>query len=426
MTTPILILSDAPSASSGLGRICRDLAVRIQRNLSDIYDVGTLGYGGNGDRNLPFPQYNIEGMKDWFIPTLKEVWENFAGNQKGIIFTIWDASRMVWFARPDVKEWCPDPELRDWLKNPPFLKAGYFPMDASGPNGQLSRMVAECLMGYDRVISYSDWANKMVTDTLSPADCEKRRLTALPHGVDTSVFYPRKNTINVFRQELEFAGPKFESYEKLVGIVATNQTRKDYGLALAALADVARDTPVRIFIQTDTLERHWSIPALLFDYGILGRCILNTKLVSDDVMAQIYSACDLTLGIGQEGFGLPLAESLACGTPVIGGAIGGQTQFMSESMLIKPETTRVEGLYDAVRGVYDPKAWSYWIKKALREKKTGETLLPPRFEWDNLWKNEWEPYFRALHGSLDQLTIVRHKSKTPVIGGTETEIRVGT
>ncbi len=402
MTTrvPILILSDAPSASSGLGRICRDLALRIATELPDLYEVATLGYGGNGDKSLPFFQYTIEGMKDWYIPTLKDVWENFAGTRRGILFTIWDASRLLWLARPDVKDWCPDPDMRKWLLKPPFIKVGYFPMDASGPNGLLSRMVAECLMGYDRIISYTDWSNKMVVDTLSPYDCQKRDVVSIPHGIDTAIFRPYRPERSIFRQELQFTGPTFDEFDKFVGIVATNQTRKDYGMAIAALAQVAKEVAIRIFIQVDILERHWSIPALLFDYGILHRCIINTAVVTDEVMARIYSTCDLTLGIGQEGFGFPLAESLACGTPVISGALGGQAEFMDESMLVKPEITRVEGPYDCVRAVYDPTAWSYWIKKALRVKKGGKSLLPQRFEWANLWKNEWEPYFRKLYQSL--------------------------
>ncbi len=411
MTVPLLIIGDAPSATSGLGRISKELAKRIALHLPDLYDVATYGYGGNGDRSLPFFQYPIESMKDWYLPSLQDVWENFADGRRGAILFIWDLSRTLWFARPDVKDWCPDPEMRKWLLNPPFEKWTYSPMDASGPKGMLSRMTAECLMGFDRAISYSDWANKMVIDTFSPADCEKRMLTAIPHGIDTSVFYPRKNTRSVFRQELGFTGPTFEPYDKFIGIVATNQTRKDYGLAIAALAEVAKDTSIRIFIQIDILERHWSIPALLFDYGLLHRCIINTKTVTDDVMAQIYSACDLTLGIGPEGYGFPLAESLACGTPVISGALGGQAEFMDKSMLIEPVATRTEGLYDSVRPVYDVKAWSYWIKKTLRQEKTGLSLLPPRFDWNNLWPNEWEPHFRKLHQNLSP-----SKAQIPVPG----------
>lgn len=407
--TPLLIISDAPSASSGLGRICRDLATRIATELSDIYEVATLGYGGTGDKNLPFFQFPIEGMHDWYIPSLRSVWENFAGDRKGVVLTIWDASRLLWFARPDTAGWCPDKEMREWLLSKPFEKWGYFPMDAEGPRGMLSRINSECLLGFDRIIAYSDWAKGTIERTLSPLDSEKRQLTAIPHGIDTSVFRPYnpRAVRGVFRNDMQFNGPVIEEYDKIVGIVATNQTRKDYGMAIEALALVAQDTAIRIFIQTDILERHWSLPGLLFDFNVLHRCIINTVQVSDEVMAKAYSACDLTLGIGPEGFGYPGFESLACGTPVIAGSLGGHAEHMEESMLIAPVATRIETCYNAIRPVFDPKAWEFWIRKALKKEKETETrfsspnsLLPPRLEWNNLWKDEWEPYFRTQHRIL--------------------------
>ena len=101
---PLLILSDAPSASSGLGRICRDLATRIHERMSDVCKVATLGYGGPGSCKLGFQQYTIEGMSDWVVPTLPEVWKDFAGEEKGAVLSIWDASRLAWYAQPERSE----------------------------------------------------------------------------------------------------------------------------------------------------------------------------------------------------------------------------------------------------------------------------------------------------------------------------------
>ena len=90
MPTPLLILSDAPTAGTGLGRITRDIAKRIRADLSDVFEVATLGYGGSYSRSLDFPQYSME-MKDWRVFNLPEVWRDFAGSRKGILMTIWDA-----------------------------------------------------------------------------------------------------------------------------------------------------------------------------------------------------------------------------------------------------------------------------------------------------------------------------------------------
>ncbi len=409
MKIPLLIISDAPSASSGLGRICKDLALGIHHSMSDLYEVATLGYGGPGDRRLPFPQYPIEGMNDWFIPTLKEVWENFAGTRKGVVLTIWDASRVLWLARPDSAIFSPEKTTREWLMSKPFEKWIYAPMDAEGPKNQLCCAIEDCLLGFDRIIAYSEWAKKNIENTFSDVDCQMRELVAIPHGIHTNVFHPHqeKNKRAVFRTELQYQGSVFEDYEKIIGIVATNQTRKDYGLAMEALAEVAKEIPIRVFIQTDIIERHWSLAKLLQDFNIIHKAIVSTAKVSDEVMAKLYSACDLTLGIGPEGFGFPIFESLACGTPVIAGSVGGHAEHLPSDTMVRPECFRIEGSYNSVRPVFDPKKWAYMIKKALNRKDESparfqlqKSLLPPRLDWKNLWPGEWEPYFRRQHQRL--------------------------
>jgi len=57
------------------------------------------------------------------------------------------------------------------------------------------------------------------------------------------------------------------NHHTMVGIVATNQARKDFGLGIQAVSELARERKVILWIHTDELERHWSIPALVHDYG---------------------------------------------------------------------------------------------------------------------------------------------------------------
>ena len=416
--TPLLILSDAPSATSGLGRICRDLATRLHAHCSDIFEVATLGYGGVGDKNLPFQQYAIEGMENWFIPSLPQVWQNFAGERKGAVFVIWDASRTLWLARSGNKQWNHDPMMRAWLASKPFAKWTYPAMDAAGPNGKLSVMIQECLLGYDRVIAYSKWAEDMIrASDFSAGWPELTGLTNLPHGIDTSVFKPRDRALarKVFTETLGFKGPAIKEHEKIIGIVATNQARKDWGLAMEAVSRI-KDVPFRLYLQTDTLERHWSIPALLMDYGLVDRAMINTGQVTDEVMSYIYSGCDVTLGIGPEGFGYPIFESLACGTPVITGSVGGHAEHMFKDAIIQPESFRIEGVFDSVRPVFDPQDWADGILEtfAWQDKPTQNvSRLPSHLRWDNLWP-KWEQWFREAHRSLPpQGRIQANSSSTP-------------
>jgi glycosyltransferase involved in cell wall biosynthesis len=392
--TPILILSDAVTAGTGLARIARDLATRIHAHLPE-FRVGSLGYGGSYSSRLGFPQYQME-MSDWVVHNLPEVWEDFAGDEKGIILWIWDGSRALWFARP---ECCPDQRLRKWLAKAPIQKWGYFPIDATGPHDKLTGILKHTIEGYDRILAYSGWAEAILRRTLSSPKLDG--LTNLPHGLDTSVFYPRDRHAarHGFGERIGARTAKGKWFNIpddvfLVGIVATNQIRKDWGLGIQTVAELAKDRKVMIWGHTDVLERHWSIPALLNDFGLIDNHIITSLDLSDEQMAWAYSACDLTLSIGLgEGFGFGAAESLACGTPTIAPNYGGG-EFIPKEFLVEPAAWRLEGPYDCYRPVMDVTDFARQaLKVSLTDRPQG-SLLPSRYEWPRLWP-EWAEWLKV-------------------------------
>lgn len=393
---PILIISDAPSATSGLARITRELATRLHENLGDVCRVATLGYGGPGSCNYGFQQYAIEGMSDWVIPTLPQVWDDFAGQEKGAIFTIWDASRLTWFSQPArCGLLTANPLLRQWLVQAPFQRWGYFPIDAKGPNGKLSFPLQQTYLGFDRILAYGNWAKDILQRSIGDGEASKRDLDSLPHGIDTDIFYESDRKLCRFlflkitgAEAFTAAPAAIANDEILVGIVATNQDRKDWALGIEAVSLLAKQRKVRLWIHTDQLERHWSIPALLIDYGLLDKTMVSLGFLPDEKMAEAYSACDATLGIGAEGYGYPLAESQACGTPVVTGAYAGGAEIVPREMQVEPIAYRAEGLYSSVRPVFNASDWA-----AKAEKMIGRRVsLDPQYAWQNLWPR-WETWF---------------------------------
>lgn len=391
MPTPLLILSDAPTSGTGLGRITRDLATRIHAHLPE-FRVGTLGCYGAYSRHLPFPQYVIE-MDDWVVGNLPEVWKDFSFGEKGILLTIWDGSRLGWLARPET---CAVPMLQGFLKMSPFEKWAYLPIDASGVNGKLTKGLTWIIDGFDRVLAYSNWAESILKRT-QRVDLD---LGSLPHGIDTSVFYPRPRV-----QARHNFGHKLKAMWRdnqtlisvpddalLVGIVATNQTRKDWGLGIATVAQLAKDRKVIVWCKTDVMDRQWSMQTLLTDFDLLKRQNIVTDLeYEDDTMAWAYSACDVTLGIGNgEGFGFPIFESLACGTPCIHGNYGGAAEHMPPAFLIEPIAERIEGVHNSIRKVYSPESWA----SAALHSKDVKFDFPRHLDWDELWPR-WEQWLKA-------------------------------
>lgn len=382
MKRKLLFLSDAVSASSGLARITRDLCTRVHEHLSGEFEIASVGYGGVGTGKYPWHQYHLHDVTNWLVPELPEVWADFVGDDEGILFCVWDASRLYWLANPSS---CPIPHLRRFVENARMKTWAYHAIDAEGPNGKVSGRIAEILKGFDRVLDYSAFSSRV---TGYPQH--------LPHGIDTSVFFPR-NKKQARRQFMDSGFQGLREDSLLVGIVATNQARKNWQLGIEAckiLLDRGHD--VRLWCHTDTMERYWSIPSLVMDYGLAGRVVMTTNRLTDEQLSWMYSACDVTLGIGPEGFGYPIAESLACGVPVVSGDYAAQAEFVPKQGLVDPIAFHYEGAFCSKRPIFDPVEWAdrVYLMRLTAGQVATHSLMPESLDWNTLWPR-WEKWFRG-------------------------------
>lgn len=388
MPTPILIISDAPDSGTGLGRITKDLAYLL--STMPEFRVGTFGRGGIGSRHLPYAQYTFDETQQWGEGLLIKACEDFSRDDDFIIFTIWDASRLFWFGAP---QHLPETPIKDFLLSGKFKRWGYFPVDGNGPWDRLSILSEETINGYDRILAYSQFGKRVL-----------RCGDFIPHGIDDTIFYPREH-----EEGREILGIDHEA--KLVGCVMTNQARKDWGLwAQIARQLISLDQGYKFWVHTDLLERYWSLPALIADFELSDH-VKITQSLTDDAMAKLYSACDVTMlpSLG-EGFGYPIAESLACGVPVVHHDYAAGHEIMPETILGKLGVIRTgvsEGLeyrLDTLHNIYRPVLYpDDWVEKIT-------DFMSGQWSWKTLheesraavehlfWRNlgpVWKNWFRA-------------------------------
>jgi glycosyltransferase involved in cell wall biosynthesis len=382
----ILFLSDAVSATSGLGRITRDLAVRVHNHLGEYFEVASVGYGGPGSKSIPFHEYHLHDVANWLVPELPQVWNDFAGDEEGILMCVWDLSRLYWLGIPQT---CPNPFLRRWVESVRESRKVKLwtshAIDAEGPNGKVSARIADTMKGFDRVLDYSEFSSKVTGNPVH-----------LPHGIDTSVFYPRdfKESREAFMKG-GFPGLRQDSL--LIGIVATNQARKNWQLGMETckiLLDRGHD--VYLWAHTDIMDRYWSLGTLIHDYGLSGRVAITNQRFTDDNMAKMYSACDVTLSIAPEGFGFSSAESMACGVPTVCGSYAAQAEFVPRLMQVIPVAYHYEGAFCSKRPVFHAEDWANKADflAAQRRQVASKSLLPERVDWNGstLWPS-WEKWF---------------------------------
>jgi glycosyltransferase involved in cell wall biosynthesis len=380
-TTPLVILSDSPLGSTGLGRVARELSEHIHADLSDVFRLAVIGVGGTTTCRSPFPIYPVCLNPDYSIPHLPGIWRDFCGDEEGVLLTIMNAGWLHWLACPD------QGEIGKFVRGARMRKWAYVPVDAYGPAGTMTNHEASILKGFDRLLAYTKFGADVINASLKN-ECAQ----FIPHGIDTSIFYPRDRKEARRRFLSGVTGGKggiVSDRVLLLGIVATNSARKDWGLGLETAKElVVRGHDVGVWAHTDSLAGYWNLLQLADELGLSRKVIFTTGKVSNEALAWAYAACDVTLGIGAgEGWGLPLAESIACGTPVAHGSYAGGAEFLPKYYLVDASAWRIDGPYCARRPVFNPKDWADKVEQI----KDDFPIVPEYIKWKNAWE-QWKKW----------------------------------
>jgi len=383
---PILFLSDNPALPGGLSRITKDLAV-LTSGLPQ-FRVGVMGRGCDVDIDLPFAQYPFHECDQWGEERIARNWANFSRGERGIIFTIWDPSRLGWFAKPRMGG-----RLQEFLTSDQFDRWGYFPVDSYGVGRKLTGQIADTLDGYTRILAYTLFGKDILERTMGLAS--EPGLPWLPHGYNGDVFKPRGRVAG--RSMLDVG-----MNDRLVGCVMTNQLRKDWGTAFGAMAHMKDlkqnwDKNLKFWCHTDSLDLNWDFRTLIDDFKLSGSVIITyTGQYNSEQLSYLYSACDVTMlpSLG-EGFGFPLVESLACGVPVAHGNYGGGAELVraaDPAWLIEPVMERLEGRWNCIRPMFSHVEWAEkltWmmdqtigVGDVIRDQCTASV---EHLKWTNLW-----------------------------------------
>lgn len=191
--------------------------------------------------------------------------------------------------------------------------------------------------------------DKLAVTAVSPwlADRAKRSsimkhydVLYVPNGVDTSVFYYKKNKGLIergqFKKVILFVTPYF-------GMEETDVKGGRY------LADIAFQLSNFLFVVVATTVSK-SLPKLPVNVCLWGRAKSQGELV------QLYSEADVTLLLSQrETFSMVTAESLCCGTPIIGFIAGGPESIALKDYSKFVEYGNILKLIDALDTGFSPK-----------------------------------------------------------------------
>lgn len=340
----ILWHSVSPWAGSGYGQQTRTFAPRIRSLGHDLAISAFWGLGGSvigwegmtvfpgddnfGNRNLPLW---AEAHKADLVITLMDVWVLTSKKLEKLPLACWVPV--------------------DHEPAPPQV-AEFFERTKATP------------------IAMSRFGERMLSDAgLEPL--------YVPHGVETGAFRPRPEAGRRMREQLGIPRDGF-----LVGMVANNQgnmpPRKAFPQVLQAFAKLREQhDDAYLFLHTEStgasvVKQGVNLGHIAELCGIPKGAVASTDPMRYELglqpeeMAALYSAFDVLANPSYgEGFGVPIIESLACGTPVVLTDCTSMTELCGAGWLVKGEPwydphqkafytiPSVQGIYEAFEAAYE-------------------------------------------------------------------------
>jgi len=243
------------------------------------------------------------------------------------------------------------------------------------------------------------------------------------HGVDSTIFHPVKasNPITLKPQgqkpwsinskaECKHAWSQFFATkmpaiqgpncpihtDKWIGRTDRHMPRKLYNAMLRSLVPVLGEHPDAIFIihcsGTDqggslpdtigkmpganklsgdsTSPESWS----LFDREYAQVIVTNNSGLERNALASLYNAFDLYVSNSPEGFGLTIAEALACGVPAVGLDYSAVPEVIGPAGVTVPAAYEYDNPYDSFWAAPDEVKFTEAVDAMLRDKERRETL----------------------------------------------------
>ena len=294
--------------------------------------------------------------------------------------------------------------LRDHaVKLSPALWLPWLPID----HDPVPDVVLKALDGAHLPLTYSKWGSEL----LAAAGVANRYI---PHGIEPETFklYDRE-AVSKFKRE------RLGNPHHLTMMVAANKgypDRKAFQVQLRAWAEFAKDKPdARIYVHTNpaTATGGIDLGALCNALGITDKLLMPNAYqyslgFSPEHLAMLYNCADVYLGATMaEGFGIPIIEAQACGTPVIVTDFSAMPELVRWGSAVSPADKFWTPLnswqaWPDVRGIREALEMHYaewhdnggqWDAEWQRQVSAA---IHDEFGWDNLVRDCWMPLFDEL------------------------------
>ena len=302
----LLYYGDAPTVATGFGTVSRGILNHLHSTGKYNITVFGVNYWGNPHK-CPYDIWPIGiGSNDPYGRQKAADMMVDPKNQFDALLMLQDTF-ILQFMR-DVL-----PKLKTVKK---FFSAVYFPIDGTPKPEWI-----EAMSLFDKCFTYTEFGKK---ESILACPDVADKISVVPHGVDTSVFFPvTRDQAMAFRQEFF----KIPDDRFLITNVNRNQQRKDFPRTLLAFRELKKKRPNSVlYLHCAARDQGWNLPEVVKGLGlVMGKDVLMPG--SDfgpnqgypiEFVNMIYNSSDAVVSttVG-EGWGLSSTEAMATKTPVV-------------------------------------------------------------------------------------------------------------
>jgi glycosyltransferase involved in cell wall biosynthesis len=356
----ILYLSDSPFIPTGYGKVGRDLLIGLRDKGHQIIILGgSLG-------QIPFQPQVWNGMTYYPVKDY--------GNIEHIRFVLKEHKPDVMIINSDprhlhhvfeidneIRKVCPLVFYHLWDDSPfPKFNVPYY-------------------RSTDTIIAGSKFVYNLLKENYKDTP-----IFYVPMGINTKVFdILSKEKVQEFKKKLFQNAPQLVEEKFIIGYVGRNILRKRVLDLYRIFSKFAKDkNDVLLFLHTSPFDPEGSNLLYFRDslYPNLPVAVSEPRNQDDSFLALLYNMFSVSINIAHaEGFGLPLAESMSCGTPCIAarnagpeGLITAENGWLVEpkiySIFGTPQVPFINQRFVTDKDVLDALENAYLNKDLLKEK----------------------------------------------------------
>lgn len=168
-------------------------------------------------------------------------------------------------------------------------------------------MQQKVVQGLAHIVTVSEQSR---LDIEKAFNCDARKITVIPNGVDTNIFKPLSD---VTRRSFQ-----------LITTASSDQPLKGLSILLRAIAQLTPEFPQLQLRVIGKLKENGATEKELEQMQLSGRVSFISGISTEEIVREYAQASIAVVPSLYEGFGLPAAEAMACGIPLIcsdGGAL---------------------------------------------------------------------------------------------------------